>query len=189
MIYLAGKISAILTSVYEAKQYCILLTTLICLNACTLYDGQNVTGDNHFLPFRIIGNNVPVVEVRLNEKKAWFIIDTGSSFTFLNLQEAGNFGFHIRTIRADDLKNISGLGGTMLLYETVSCKIGLGYLSIKNYPWKSGDISRLTNIIKDHENINIVGILGADFLSKYRMNINYETRTLSYRLTERTMKK
>lgn len=181
----AKNISGYFEGIFWAANFNLIMSIMIYLSACSTFEKHNLSGNYHFLPFRMIGNRVPVVEVRLNDKKAWFIIDTGSSFTFLNQAEADKFGFHVKSQHTGESKNINGLGGRLFLYETVSCRIGLGYLFVKNFPWKSGDINRLASVIKEHENINIVGILGGDFLSKFRININYETRTLSYKINGR----
>lgn len=154
------------------------------LSGCTFSETYRTTAEYYFIPFRTIGQQIPVVEVLLNGKKAWFIIDTGASFTLLNTEEAGNFGFFVREHPLHQKTEVSGLGGKLILHETFSCMIDLGQLEIKHFSWKSGNINQISSRILKNEKIRLAGILGSDLLSRYGINVNYDTQTISYRMAK-----
>jgi len=154
------------------------------LSGCSFSETYRTSAEYCFIPFQTIGRQIPVVETILNGEKAWFIIDTGASFTLLNASEAGRFGFFVREHPHHHKTEVNGLGGNLILHETFSCRLDLGPLEIKHFPWKSGNIDLLSTRIMKNEKIRIAGILGSDLLSRYGINVNYDTQTISYRMAK-----
>lgn len=179
------KISYLNSDTLRKRLNRILLTILISvLSGCSFSETYRTSAEYCFIPFRTIGRQIPVVEALLNGEKAWFIIDTGASFTLLNASEADRFGFFVREHPSHQKTEVSGLGGKLTLHETFACRIELGPLEIRHFPWKSGNINLLSAKILIHEKVRIAGILGSDLLSKYGINVNYDTQTISYRMSK-----
>lgn len=157
---------------------------IVLLSGCSFSETYRTSAEYCFIPFQTIGRQIPVVEALLNGERAWFIIDTGASFTLLNASEADRFGFFVREHPLHQQTEVNGLGGKLTLHETFSCRIDLGPLEIRHFPWKSGNINLISMKILTNEKIRIAGILGSDLLSKYGINVNYDTQTISYRMAK-----
>jgi hypothetical protein len=132
------------------------------------------------MPFTVVGAGIPVVRATLNDKDAWFIVDTGASVTLLNMAMSEYFNISTYSNFDLDVTEINGLGGAVT-FESAICKIGFGQLIINHKVLKSKDLNGLFSHIKRKENIQLAGIIGSDILLRYRMTINYENKTLSYK--------
>jgi predicted aspartyl protease len=174
-------ISAILKNALNGFLFLVLI---LLLSGCSFSETYRTSAGYCFIPFQKIGQQIPVVEAFLNGKKAWFIIDTGATYTLLNASEASQFGFFVREHPLHRKTEVNGLGGKLILHETFSCRIDLGPLEIKHFPWKSGNINRLSAKILKNEKIRLAGILGSDLLSRYGINVNYDNQTISYRMVK-----
>lgn len=141
---------------------------------------QRVHGDSNFseLPFQTLNGKIPIVKVQINGKPAWMIVDTGASVTIVHAAKASYFGFEIARHTVDKM-DMTGLGGSTELLETYGCNLKLGNLIIKQKP-KAQDLYRLLSTIKAHDKITIVGILGADVLSRHKMTIDYSSNKILY---------
>jgi hypothetical protein len=138
--------------------------------------------DYYVIPFRMVGTSIPVVKATLNDKDAWFIVDTGASATLLNMSLAQYFGISpYRDLRRGDIE-INGLGGSMS-FESAICKIKIGQLTIHHAALKSKSLNGLFAAINKKENMEIAGILGSDILLRCHINVNYDSQTLSFKLT------
>lgn len=141
---------------------------------------QRVHGDSNYsaLPFQTLNGKIPIVKVQINGKPAWMIVDTGASITIVHAAKASYFGFEIAR-HTEDKMDMTGLGGSTELLETYGCSLKLGDLTIKQRP-KAQDLYRLLSTIKAHDKITIVGILGADVLSRNKMTIDYSSNKILY---------
>lgn len=142
-----------------------------------------VSDSGHYvIPFRLIGVGIPIIKVTLNDKDAWFIVDTGASASLVNMAVASDFGIpDFKNFYVENMQ-INGLGGRRA-FESVSCRIGLGPLHLRKELLKSKDLNGLFDAIRVAESLTIAGILGSDVLLRYRMVLDYESGTISYRLT------
>jgi hypothetical protein len=129
----------------------------------------------------MVGSSIPVVKATLNDKDAWFIVDTGASATLLNMSLAQYFGISpYRDLHRGDIE-INGLGGSMS-FESAICKIKIGQLTINHAALKSKDLNGLFAAINKKENMEIAGILGSDILLRCHINVNYDSQTLSFKV-------
>lgn len=139
---------------------------------------EKAVGEDYHVPFQMIGSSIPVIKVTLNEKNAWFIIDTGASATIINAALTKYFGI---TPHSKQQGELYGLGGTTS-FESYLCRIRIGRVTINHPALKSKNLDAFFNHISFAENFEIAGILGSDILSRYKFIINYSNRTLSYKI-------
>jgi hypothetical protein len=142
-----------------------------------------ITDSGHLvIPFRIIGSGIPVIRATINDKEAWFIIDTGASATLVNMSMARYFGLTDHTDLQKGELEINGLGG-VVSFRASTCKIGIGPLVVRHRVLRSAHLDGLFSTICNSEKISIGGILGTDLLMQYHISVNYDTRTISCRIT------
>lgn len=162
------------------QRYLLIIAGLI-FNGCSSAENATIQQDYHVIPFGTIGHRIPVIKAILNEKNAWFIVDTGASITLLNATAAQHFGFSMHNSHGE-LMELTGFSDNLMLSKTSFCRIEIGHLKIGQSMYRSHEMNALFTTIEKQENIRIAGVLGSDILARYRMNVNYETRTLSYRM-------
>jgi hypothetical protein len=128
------------------------------------------------LQFKTVGL-IPIVEGKINGKRAWFIIDTGASVSILNRSNARHFGF-----KCFDSYSVSvvGFGGESKMNEAFNCKVEFGPLLLKNISFRARHMNDLTDVIRQHENIEIAGIIGADVFNRYKIAIDFKKSTISF---------
>lgn len=161
----------------RALLWCIVPVVLGCASTQLVTDG-----DHLIIPFRIIGSGIPVIRASLNDKEAWFIIDTGASATLVNMSMARYFGLADYADFHRGEMEINGLGGSVS-FGASTCKIGIGPLVVRHRVLRSTHLDGLFNTICSSEKISIGGILGTDLLMQYHISVNYDTRTISCRIT------
>lgn len=162
-------------------QIVIVIFAGLILNGCSIPGSVSVQTDYHVIPFRTIGQRIPLISGILNDKRAWFIIDTGASITLLNAAEAGYYGFSMHESH-NDLTEVRGFSSQLQLSKTSFCNIEIGQLKIGRSVYRSQEMNQLFRIIENEEKLRIAGVLGSDILARYRMNVNYESKTLSFRM-------
>jgi predicted aspartyl protease len=138
-----------------------------------------VRDDYHQIPLQKVGTSVPIVYAKLNDKIAWFIVDTGASATFLNSAYAERYEL-ARRINVNKQRQLSGIGGNVL-FETSVCKIQICHLTIRHPVLHSSQMNKLFDHILENEKIPIAGIIGSDILQQYGMNVNFDNNTLTYK--------
>ena len=133
------------------------------------------------IPFRLIGGGIPIIKITLNDKDAWFIVDTGASASLVNMAVARDFNLPDHNNYLAGKTEINGLGGPRV-FQSVTCKIGLGAITIHHPVLKAKNLSALFDAIRNGENVTVAGILGSDILSRYHMILDYARGTLSYKM-------
>jgi hypothetical protein len=128
------------------------------------------------VPFTTIGM-IPVIEGKINGKRAFFIVDTGASCSLLNEQSAKYYGFKYRP-RSDE--QVYGLNGQAKINLAFDYEIQLGTISIKQAVFRTRHLSELATIIRQNDHIDIAGIIGADILKRYGMTIDFNTNTVCF---------
>src|SRR5688500_9835416 len=92
----------------------LLLTVLGCISPVPLQLNTNC------MKFRTI-KNIPVLEGKLNGKRALFIIDTGASVSILNKSESQKFGFRFIDSAGDQVAGLGG--GRSPMNKAVNCEV------------------------------------------------------------------
>ena len=119
-----------------------------------------------------------LIKVKLNNKVANMLIDTGASRTIFDKKKIKKY-VKAGELRAHD-SHASGLGTNKM--ETFICTIDsfkIGTLQIKNYETGILDISHVNTSYKLLKLKPIDGVIGSDLLKKYKAVIDYEEKTLT----------
>jgi hypothetical protein len=121
--------------------------------------------------------HIPVIQGRINGKRAYFIIDTGASCSILNQSVADRFGFkYFATLEG----NVAGFGGSAKVSQAFNCVIEFGPLRIGNVIFHTRHLDDLAAVIQEQEHIDIAGIIGSDIFRRYKIGINYKTNTITF---------
>lgn len=116
-----------------------------------------------------MAGNLPLIEVRVGDKPLWFLIDTGSPYTFLDSKAARALG-----LRPTETATVRGAGGGEVKVDVV-----------KPVTFRAGDASfsdevRLTDLsgigaMIGHE---LDGFFGYEFLSRFVTTIDPAARRI-----------
>ena len=117
----------------------------------------------------------PVIEVTLNGKKAYFLIDTGSDITILNARDTKKYGFGI-VKRAFENHSLVGMGGSVSsIYSTYDVELKVGSSRVMNR-YLAHDLSRVVKRLEEKISIRISGIIGSDLMKRYGFVIDYANK-------------
>lgn len=157
--------------------YCVpVFLVLSCSSANTLYEKPV----SNVVKFRTVGS-IPIIVATLNGKQAIFIIDTGASVSVINESEARHFNIRIRNNDSAHLPSHAvGFGGKQNLNIAFNCDIELGGRKINSTVFNSKDLRDLGIIVGRGEAWAFGGIIGSDLLTRYRMNIDFATRMITF---------
>lgn len=154
---------------------CLTLSILILaiVFGCSSIQFSNNIG---YLPFNTVGK-IPIVEGKINGKKAIFIVDTGASCSLLNESASSEFNFNYRVAKNTFVQSLTTESP---LQEATNCTIHIGPIELRNHVFKTRDMAGIVSVILKHENVYIAGIIGADILNKYRMTIDFRNNILLF---------
>lgn len=128
------------------------------------------------LRFTTIGR-IPVVEGKINGKRAYFIIDTGASCSILNQSVSDRFGFK-SFVKSDE--HVVALEGQARMNHAFNCLVEVGPLRLKNVIFRTKCMDNFVSVIQTHENIEIAGIIGSDIFNRYGIAINFKSNTITF---------
>lgn len=119
-------------------------------------------------------NKVPVVQGTINGKEAFFIVDSGASLSVLDDNQANYFEFSTKS------SNIAaaGYGGVASFGEAYKVNLTIGGKKFDT-DFKSQDLSKIVDLIREDEGIEISGIIGSDIMKDYHFIIDYADLTIS----------
>lgn len=113
------------------------------------------------------------IDAIINDHKVFLIIDTGASQSVLDLKSIKDL---IPKNKIDKQTMLStGLGTNSM--ESNATKIEtmeIGKLILKNKKFMLLDLSHINETYKSLKKTNITGVIGGDFLQKYRAIIDYK---------------
>jgi len=114
-------------------------------------------------------NGMHFVDIKLNSKKGKLLIDTGASKSLLDITKAEDYGFKYVLLSKDQYV---GLGGLIDVYVIYEYEVGEFFI-----PFLGSDLSEIQNyFVKD--GIEIIGILGSDFLERSEATIDFKANRL-----------
>ncbi|UZR99281.1 hypothetical protein [Chondrinema litorale] len=148
------------------------LITILLLVTFSHLSAQKFTVSFSEKPVHIdlLSTKLPVVEGTLNNKKAYFLIDTGSSITLLDLTQKRDYAFNVFKKLS---RNINGFGGKNLnlwMLFDVNVNIGGKYIST---PCAGAPLQQLRASIKSKTGYEISGIIGSDAMRDYGIIVDY----------------
>ena len=136
-----------------------------------------------FIPIKILklddGFHLQI-SIRINNKPANVLIDTGASQTVFDKARIADFLKEEKFELHDKLS--TGLGTSdMKSHLVIIDEISLGKIKNKNYKSVVIDLSHVNVAYKQMKQKPIDGVLGSDILKKYKAVIDYGKRVLSLR--------
>ncbi|MBT29280.1 MAG: hypothetical protein CMO01_06425 [Thalassobius sp.] len=125
----------------------------------------------------------PVIKGSINGKDAYFLVDTGSDLSFLNINDKEYFDYDFH--KSFKGLRINGMGGKVYGVKQVSgAKLQLGsqYIYAR---FLSCDIQHLVDSFEATSNIKINGIIGSDTMINYGFRIDYENRQIGIAIKDK----
>lgn len=122
-------------------------------------------------------SHIPVVEGKINGKRAYFIIDTGASCSIVDETVSKRYGFNL-ILKVED--NVFGLGGQAKLGQAKDCIVEIGPLRFTNTIFRSKPLDYLTSVIRNEQSVDVSGIIGSDILNRYKLSINYHNNSICF---------
>ena len=123
------------------------------------------------IDFRIISTSHIIIEAFVNNVKGLFIIDTGASHSCIDINKSEKFKLEYK------VSNENASSATQEIHETfISNNNVIKFKNIKsiNYDFILFNMSHIHKTILEKDEIEIDGIVGADFLIKHRSIIDFE---------------
>lgn len=118
----------------------------------------------------------PIIKLNLNGNSQYWIVDTGANMSLIDetfYQENEN-EFDYITDFDMTLNGVSGSKNYTAHY--VSCELGDSVTIIHQF--LTSDLSGVKKNVKDRLNVEIVGIIGSDYLDRYSYTIDFYNRAL-----------
>lgn len=147
-----------------------IVTVFCCCTAPSKLDTKYVT-------FRTI-KKIPVIEGKINGKRALFIVDTGASVSILNESLSKRFGF--KYVSTPSSQRVLGLGGDAAVRLAFNCDVEFGDIRVSGIRFHSQPLGEVVKAIREHEQIEIAGIIGGNIIQRYGITINYRNSTISF---------
>ena len=150
----------------------IILIILVLLGISCKTQDKQFEGDNkiNFISY----NKLPIVEGRINNRKAYFILDSGASISVLDETQSHKFKFDVE--ESDD--EAAGYGGVAQFSSVYNADIEMGGLNMVT-KFKSQDLTAIVVIMEATEGVTISGIIGNDIMKPNKFIINFADETIS----------
>jgi len=141
----------------------LIIILFLFLTSCAVYNwGTNevIMVEHYDLHF---------VNIKVNGKPAKLLVDTGASKSLLDINKAEEYGFEHLLLSENQYV---GIGGVTDIYVIYNYKI--------EGPWVTflgADLSEIQEFF-DNDDINIIGILGVDFLENNNCTLDFRKNKL-----------
>ena len=119
-------------------------------------------------------NNHLFMQVTLNKKLCLLIIDSGSGKSFIDISKSKVFKFKYIEFGNQKFVGIGGISQMYIIYDYTISNIQNEFMGV--------NLEQLTNYMKENfgTTLEIVGILGTDFLVNHNAILNYKNNTIIY---------
>lgn len=119
---------------------------------------------------KFVTNKRPIIEVTINKKKAYMLIDTGASIGVIDKHQLTYYNIE----RGKALNTtIVGVGGNQEnIYYIKNCNVDIS--GIKLYQFVTFDISSVRDSIESETDIKISGIIGTTQIKMSEMKIDLD---------------
>ena len=122
---------------------------------------------------KLVSTRVAIIEGSLNGKKAYFLIDTGSTISLIDLSQKKRYRFKESKILN---RSLSGFGGSLKqlrIIHKIEVKIQNKFISST---FIGAHLGKLTSKLGKSVGFEIVGILGSDIIDDYGLVIDYPNK-------------
>lgn len=113
---------------------------------------------------------LPIIEASLNGKPAHFILDSGATFSVLNLKDKDAFGFDSEE---DDENEAVGYGGQAAFEKAKYVEVSIGGVKLTG-DFNAQDLSKIVGVIKSNEGVTVNGIIGVNFFTSYGFILDFK---------------
>lgn len=151
----------------------------IFVTSCT-NGGKNTDFLYHFEQTENSGINTPITKIPVDGNGKYFIIDTGANMSLIDEKYYEKNKIEFQFLKTIDI-TIQGISGG----KDVQASYIIGELgdSIKiNHQFMTSDLTGVISNIKNACGIEIIGIIGADYLIRYDFSVDFKNRAI-YRNT------
>lgn len=129
----------------------------------------------------------PIIQMTLNDKKTWVLLDTGSEYTVLDEGAKEKYDFFVSSSNDNRVK-VSGLGSTNNhLMETSRARLKFGHVPLKG-PAYAFDLSTVVQSIQLRTGKKISAIVGTHMMRNYGFVIDMRTGTASIKVKTKKKK-
>lgn len=130
----------------------------------------------------------PIIQMTLNDKKTWVLLDTGSEYTVLDSESKDKFGFFVSQSNEDRI-NVSGLGSKNNgLKETSRARLKFEHVELKG-PTYAFDLSTVAKSIQLRTGKRISAIIGTHMMRSYGFVIDMRTSTATLHIKSKKKNK
>ncbi len=124
----------------------------------------------------------PIIEMTLNNKKTWVLLDTGTDISILNIKSKDKYGFS--TFLKNELK-VPGFGSdNNQLHRATNAHLKFGNKQLKN-PMFAFDITNIVESIQARTGKRITAIIGTNMMRAYGFVIDMGNGTVVMRYKEK----
>lgn len=120
----------------------------------------------------LVINNIPLMHGTINNKPAYFVVDTGASVTLLNASQGKEYNFVVRNNRYLDRAGIVGISGSSMLKEAWGVTVVLGSHQL-NFINRAADLDNIAAQFNSY-GVSVAGIIGTDLLRILGSKIDLE---------------
>lgn len=120
--------------------------------------------------------HTPIIRLNLNGVEKYWIIDTGANMSLIDNDFYENNKTCFDYITSLDM-TLNGVSGSKN-YNAHYISAELGDSVVIMHQFLTSDLSSVRKNIKNRLNIDIVGIIGSDYLDKYSYTVDFYNRTL-----------
>jgi len=126
----------------------------------------------------------PIVEMTLNNKKVWVLLDTGTDISILNIGSKNKYGF-TTFVSASSKYKVPGFGSVNnQLHQVRNCELKFGNTLLKRKVY-AFDISNITDSIKKRTGKTVTAIIGTNMMAAYGFVIDMGTKTVVMKSKEK----
>jgi hypothetical protein len=113
------------------------------------------------------------MNMTLNSKKVTFIIDSGSTWSLIDISKSKVYGFDFIAFGDQKYAGIGGIESIQMIYNDTIKETAQNFYGV--------NLEKMNQFIKAEFGIEIAGILGADFLNNSEAILNFKNNTITYK--------
>ena len=116
-----------------------------------------------------------MLECKLNGKLAYFMIDTGASFTVLHSRSSKQYDFQVLERKGQQTTGFGGNNQSVAIALDASLDIGGQHIAMG---FLSQDLSKIARLVHNESKVRIAGIIGSDLLKRLGCRLDLQNKTL-----------
>jgi len=152
----------------------LLATTTTAAN--NLFIDSTATETSSYVNLFKAGNYL-MLKCQLNGKPAYFLIDTGASFTILNSKSAKDYNFDV--LERKGLQTTGFGGSTSVIQIAIGAELDFEGKGV-SMGFLAQDLTKMIRLIQSSSKLRIVGIIGTDLLKRYGCRVDFGNKLLKF---------